>query len=308
MSAPMESGSESPASGQIETGAAPAATPVSGPAATTTASASTKGQSPPGFDWERDAREARSRYDKRENELKPLLQVVQRLGLDPVKAAMGLENFERVLQNQDVRPMVLQALNGLPVQAPKAQPDAGPDVYVDPDIKALEEKYEQKFSALQRQLEEMSNTTRQSASVQVSQTIQGYERDFLSRYPTATEEERRAFGEAFMQRFDWMAKNNPAALLSLQKETYKNMALPVLDEVVPGGIEALVERSLAQRRGEIAGRATDARLRTQTTGNESVPNAQAFDKTPTPNDLQRVAREAVERLRREKGYSGPVTR
>jgi hypothetical protein len=293
VSAPIQAGSEGQPSAQVETPGAPAPVAAPGPAATTPASKP--------FDYERDSKEFRSKYDKLEAEIKPLQETLRQFNLDPVRGANALRQLDAALQFPKLGPALREALmtgnDPLAAGAAPAAP-APTDEYVDPDVVKLREE----LAEVRNQLANVSRNAHTTASTQVSALINSHEREFLSAY-NLTPEEQQKYAESFSQQFNWMVEKHPEQLMNMQRGTYRRIALPVLDEVLgERGILGLAERGLAQRQQGIAGRATDAPLRAQTTGTEPAAPAQ-FSAAPREADLKKVAREAAAEYRRSRGLA-----
>jgi hypothetical protein len=293
VSAPIHTGaSEAPPSAQVETTGAPAPASAPGPAATTPAGKS--------YDWERDAKEARSRYDRFVEEVKPVQEVLRAYNLDPKQAANALVQFDAVLKDPTLGPLARERImTGKTPPVATSQPAAPTDEYVDPDVKALRDE----LAEVKNQLANVSRNAHTTASTQVSGLINQHESEFLGGY-NLTVEEKQKFAESFSHQFDWMVKNHPEQLMNMKRETYRRVALPVLDEILQegGGILGLAQRGLAQRQQGLAARATDAPLRAQTTGTEPAAPAQ-FSAAPRESDLKRVAREAAAEYRRSRGLA-----
>lgn len=296
MSAPVQTAqSEAVPSGQVETTGAPAPASAPGPAATNPAS-----KTPPNYDWEREAKEARSSYDRLANDVKPLQETLKQYNLDPLRGANALRQFDSVLRHEKLGPAVRELLmtGKVPDQIASPTPAPAEDVYVDPDVKALRDE----IAELKSQLGTVARNAHTTASSQVNQLITSHENEFLSQY-SLTPEEKQRFHEGFAQQYGWMVENAPDKLVNMQRPTYRRIALPVLDEILgERGILGLAERGLAQRQQGLAARATDAPLRAQTTGNEPSPPA-TFSANPRESDIKRVAREALEQFRRQKGIA-----
>ncbi len=292
MSAPVSTaGSEVQPSAQVETNGAPAPGSAPGPAATTPASKQ--------FDWERDAKEARSRYDKFVAEVQPLQETLRSYNLDPQKGANALRQFDTVLRHEKIGPVVRELLmtGKVPDIATAAAP-AATDEYVDPDVVKLREE----LAEVRQQLSNVSRNAHTTASTQVSALINQHEKDFLGNY-NLTAEEQQKYAESFSQQFNWMVEKHPEQLMNMQRGTYRRIALPVLDEILgERGILGLAERGLAQRQQGLAARATDAPMRAQTTGTEPMAPAQ-FSVAPRESDLKKVAREAASEYRRSRGLA-----
>lgn len=299
MSAPIEAGAgEQPQSGQIAQAGAPAPAAVPGPAAATPATA--EGGNGKTHDWERDAKTFQSRLDQQEAELRPIREAMRKYGLDPMRAAGSIEQLATLWTHPEAGPVVQQFFQTQKFEVPQRATSA-PSVdegYVDPDLKATKEELLGRISELEKRLGAVSLTSQTTASSQVAQTLRRYEEDFVSRFPLS-DEEKAGFKEKMAQRFDWMVEKQPQALVQLQKETYEDLALSALGRVVD--VLSLGQRVASQKQAGTAARATDARLRAPTTGTEAAPVHNGFDHTPTINEIQNVARAALDQLNRERG-------
>jgi hypothetical protein len=303
MTAPIQTGAgEKPqAAGQIAQAGAPAPAAVPGPAAATPAPSPEggNGNAPTTRDWERDAKTFQSRLDQQEAEFKPIREVMRKLGLDPMRTANSVEQLAAVWTHPEVGPVVQNLLQTGNVKWPsQSTPTPTPDdAYVDPDLKATKDELLGRIGELEKRLGAVSMTAQTSASQQVAQTLRSYETDFLSRFPLS-EEEKAGFQQKMGDRFNWMVDKQPQALVQLQKETYEDLALPVLGRVVD--VLTLGQRVASQKQAGTAARATDARLRAPTTGTETAPAPNGFDHTPTHTEIQAVARAALDALNRER--------
>jgi hypothetical protein len=301
MSAPIQQpASETPASGQIAPNGATAPAPVSPAAATP----QNDGKPPIARDWERDAKEFQSRLDKQEAEFRPIREAMRKHNLDPNRTANALDEYGALWGDPEARTAVQNFFKtGKLTAAQQAAQAAADEGYVDPDIVALRQTYDAKIAELEKQLGAVAQTSRSTASSQVAQTLGTYATTFKARYPL-TPEESAAFDKKMDERFNWMVDKQPQALVNLQQDTYDDLAFSALARVTD--VLSLGQRVASQTQQGIAARATDARLRAPTTGAETLPQPNNFDHTPTHTEIQNVARAAVEQLRREKGYSGPV--
>lgn len=293
MTAPIQTGaSEAPPSAQVETTGAPAPASAPGPAANAPATSKP-------FDWEREAKTWSSRHDKLAAEVKPLQERLRAFNLDPERGANALVQFDSVLKDPTLGPLVREKLmTGKTPPIPSAQPAAATDEYVDPDVVKLREE----IAALRNQLGTVAQNAHSTASTQVSALINQHENEFLGGY-SLTPDEKQKFSESFSQQFNWMVERHPEQLMNMQRGTYRRIALPVLDEILgERGILGLAERGLAQRQQGVAARATDAPLRAQTTGTEPAAPAQ-FSAAPREQDLKKIAREAAAEYRRSRGLA-----
>jgi hypothetical protein len=302
MSAPVsQGGGENLPSAQIATNGATAPSPVAGPAAATPApsNGSDAGKSSATRDWERDAKEFQSRLDKQEAEFKPIREAMRKHQLDPDRLRNALDEYGALWGDPEARVAVQNFFKTGKLtaaqQAAAAQAATADDGYVDPDIVALRATYDARISELEKRLSGVAQTSQSTASSQVAQTLRGYESDFTGRFEIS-EQERSEFQAKMADRFQWMVDKQPQALVNLTRETYEDLALPVLHRVVQGGVLSLGQRVASQTQQGIAARATDARTRAPTTGAETLPQPRGFDHTPTHTELQSVARAALDQL------------
>jgi hypothetical protein len=300
MSAPVpQGGGENLPSAQIATNGATAPSPVAGPAAATPApsNGSDAGKSSATRDWERDAKEFQSRLDKQEAEFKPIREAMRKHQLDPDRLRNALDEYGALWGDPEARVAVQNFFKTGKLtaaqQAAAAQAATADDGYVDPDIVALRATYDARISELEKRLSGVAQTSQSTASSQVAQTLRGYESDFIGRFQLS-EQERSDFQTKMGERFQWMVDKQPQALVNLARDTYEDLALPVLHRVVD--VLSLGQRAASQTQQGIAARATDARTRAPTTGAETLPQPRGFDHTPTHTELQSVARAALDQL------------
>ena len=231
--------------------------------------------------------------------MKPIQERIRQYGLDPTRAANSIDQLATLWTHPELGPVVREFFATQQVKFPgNGHPAAPtePESYVDPDLKAMREEMAAKLGEMDKRIGAWSATSQTTASAQVAQTLRGYEDQFLAQIP-ATDEQKEEFRTKMNERFEWMVKNQPQALVQLQRDTYEDLAVPVMHRVA--NLLSLGERA-ATTKQQGQGRATDARFRAPSTGTEQAATAQSFDHTPTPTEIQTVARAALDRIQRER--------
>lgn len=241
-------------------------------------------------DWEKEAKSWQGRYDKTLARFEGMEDVLEKHKIDGQQAATALDQYDLVLKDPTVGPLVNELLRTGKVDMPtsKTTEEIADERLERPWLKDLEERVGpmlEENRMLKAQLEGVQrNTGSQAVEKQVSR--------FLTEYPL-TDEQTREFKEDVKK---WMSNvNSPQGLAMLQNmtwEAFQAMGVPMIEK---WRSEIEVRRTETKRQG-LQAMATDAPSRVLTTGAEPTAHG------PVARNKQQVianAQAAAARARAE---------
>ncbi len=191
-----------------------------------------------------------------------------------------LKQFESLLGNQTLGPIVQTFLKTGQVEMPKPKNDWEAETTDDP--------WKQPLNSVLAELQQVKQNLTDIQRSQGMNAVSDYTKRFLAEYPL-DETEKATFGEHMDQKLSALTAtpNGSALLKNLDYQTFKSLALPGIES----SLDNIIRRRQEKARSNAAARATDAPGRTAGNGNERT--------APTmPTNAQQHAKQVREAFRR----------